>query len=217
MVKGKTRPPSPVPSSKEGEGGSFCSASLATPGARTRILGIDPGLRVTGFGVLDKTGQRLSYVTSGCIRTRDGELAARLKIILDGLAEVIAGCRSSRRWSATATRKRSRCRKWSGGCSSSTAIPVPTRPTLSPAPSATPTAGRAWAGWQPQVTAFAGGGWFDRKNQRYACRQAPAAGPGGCRRRRLRDSRADEHALSVAGHRRQCRAAHPFHRARGCA
>lgn len=93
MVKGKTRPPNPVPSPKEGEGGSFCSAPPATPGARTRILGIDPGLRVTGFGVLDKTGQKLSYVTSGCIRTRDGELAARLKIILDGLAEVIAGCR----------------------------------------------------------------------------------------------------------------------------
>ena len=55
----------------------------------TRILGIDPGLRVTGFGVLDKSGQKLAYVTSGCIRTPQGELAARLKTILDGLAEVI--------------------------------------------------------------------------------------------------------------------------------
>ncbi|MFN7086548.1 MAG: crossover junction endodeoxyribonuclease RuvC [Burkholderiales bacterium] len=57
-----------------------------------RILGIDPGLRVTGFGVVDKAGQKLSYVTSGCIRTRDGELAARLKTLLDGLVEVIAAC-----------------------------------------------------------------------------------------------------------------------------
>jgi len=59
----------------------------------TRILGIDPGLRITGFGVLDKAGHRLSYVTSGCIRTPQGEVAIRLKTILDGLAEVIAECR----------------------------------------------------------------------------------------------------------------------------
>jgi crossover junction endodeoxyribonuclease RuvC len=56
-----------------------------------RILGIDPGLRVTGFGVIGRDGQRLDYVTSGCIRTRDkGELAERIRTILDGLAEVIA-------------------------------------------------------------------------------------------------------------------------------
>ena len=55
-----------------------------------RILGIDPGLRVTGFGVVEKTGQQLQYVTSGCIRTPDGELPQRLKSILDGLTEVIA-------------------------------------------------------------------------------------------------------------------------------
>lgn len=55
-----------------------------------RILGIDPGLRVTGFGVLDKEGQQLHYVASGCIKTPDGELPERLKVILDSLAEVIA-------------------------------------------------------------------------------------------------------------------------------
>jgi crossover junction endodeoxyribonuclease RuvC len=54
-----------------------------------RILGIDPGLRVTGFGVVDKNGSRLTYVTSGRIRTPVGDLAPRLKAILDGLAEVI--------------------------------------------------------------------------------------------------------------------------------
>jgi crossover junction endodeoxyribonuclease RuvC len=58
-----------------------------------RILGIDPGLRVTGFGVLEKTGQKLAYITSGCIRTPQGELPERLKSILDGLAEVIAQSR----------------------------------------------------------------------------------------------------------------------------
>jgi len=55
-----------------------------------RILGIDPGLRVTGFGVLDKHGQQLVYVASGCIRTPAGELPQRLKSIIDGLGEVIA-------------------------------------------------------------------------------------------------------------------------------
>jgi len=58
--------------------------------ARTvRILGIDPGLRVTGFGVIEKAGSRLSYVTSGCVRSGEGELAKRLKVILEGLTEVI--------------------------------------------------------------------------------------------------------------------------------
>ena len=56
-----------------------------------RILGIDPGLRVTGFGVIDKRGQKLSYVASGCVKTRDTDsLPERLKTLLDGIAEVIA-------------------------------------------------------------------------------------------------------------------------------
>ena len=56
-----------------------------------RILGIDPGLRVTGFGVLDVSGQKLTYVTSGCIRTdAHGELPERIRTILEGLSEVIA-------------------------------------------------------------------------------------------------------------------------------
>ncbi len=55
-----------------------------------RILGIDPGLRVTGFGVIDKRGATLRYVTSGCIRTPGGELPERLAAILDGLAQVIS-------------------------------------------------------------------------------------------------------------------------------
>ena len=59
-------------------------------GAAIRILGIDPGLQVTGFGVIDKLGGRLSYVTSGCVKTSGDGLPARLKTILDGLAEVIA-------------------------------------------------------------------------------------------------------------------------------
>ncbi len=56
-----------------------------------RILGIDPGLQITGFGVIEQIDRKLVYITSGVIKTGSGgELPARLKIILDGLAEVIA-------------------------------------------------------------------------------------------------------------------------------
>ena len=56
-----------------------------------RILGIDPGLQRTGFGVVDIEGARLSYVASGTISTLEvarGNLPARLKVIYDGVAEV---------------------------------------------------------------------------------------------------------------------------------
>ncbi|MCX7891264.1 MAG: crossover junction endodeoxyribonuclease RuvC [Burkholderiales bacterium] len=60
------------------------------PSAPARILGIDPGLRVTGFGVIDRAGAVLAYVTSGCIRTREtAGTPERLRTILDGLAEII--------------------------------------------------------------------------------------------------------------------------------
>jgi crossover junction endodeoxyribonuclease RuvC len=54
-----------------------------------RILGIDPGLRITGFGVVDQERGRLLYVASGRIRTPQGDLPARVKSILDGLGQVI--------------------------------------------------------------------------------------------------------------------------------
>ena len=58
--------------------------------AARRILGIDPGLRVTGYGVIEADGSRLVYVTSGAIKSGEGTLPARLKIILGDLANVIA-------------------------------------------------------------------------------------------------------------------------------
>ena len=61
------------------------SASVAT-----RILGIDPGLRKTGFGLVDTLGSQLRYVASGCTKSGEGSLPERLKIILDGVREVIA-------------------------------------------------------------------------------------------------------------------------------
>jgi crossover junction endodeoxyribonuclease RuvC len=55
-----------------------------------RILGIDPGLRRTGFGVIDVDGSRLSYVTSGTIVVAaDQPMAERLKVILDNIREVV--------------------------------------------------------------------------------------------------------------------------------
>ena len=56
-----------------------------------RILGIDPGLQRTGFGVIDAEGQRLSYVASGTISTLEaprGDLPLRLKIIFEGVQQV---------------------------------------------------------------------------------------------------------------------------------
>ena len=56
-----------------------------------RILGIDPGLQTTGFGVIDADGYSLQYVASGTITTGHlprGDLPARLKVLFDGIAEV---------------------------------------------------------------------------------------------------------------------------------
>ncbi|KNZ31064.1 MAG: Holliday junction resolvase [Methylibium sp. NZG] len=58
-----------------------------------RVLGIDPGLRTTGFGVIDVEGSKLHYVASGTIKTdavHIGQLPTRLKIIFDGVREVAA-------------------------------------------------------------------------------------------------------------------------------
>jgi crossover junction endodeoxyribonuclease RuvC len=58
-----------------------------------RILGIDPGLATTGFGVIDAEGHVLSYVASGTIKTLEaaqGDLPGRIRIIFEGVREVIA-------------------------------------------------------------------------------------------------------------------------------
>jgi crossover junction endodeoxyribonuclease RuvC len=53
------------------------------------ILGIDPGSRVTGFGLIISNGNKLEYVNSGCIKTQTKLLPERLKIIFDQLCGVI--------------------------------------------------------------------------------------------------------------------------------
>ena len=53
-----------------------------------RILGIDPGSRTTGYGVIEVSGREAKYVDSGCIRTGGGELPDRLKKIYLGVREI---------------------------------------------------------------------------------------------------------------------------------
>ncbi len=55
----------------------------------TLILGIDPGSRITGYGVVRDTGRVCEYVASGCIRTGTGALAERLQLVFRGVSEVI--------------------------------------------------------------------------------------------------------------------------------
>ncbi|MCW8824889.1 MAG: crossover junction endodeoxyribonuclease RuvC [Gammaproteobacteria bacterium] len=53
------------------------------------ILGIDPGSRITGFGLIKIDGSKLSYIESGCIRTGGGELPVRLKVIFEEMVTVV--------------------------------------------------------------------------------------------------------------------------------
>lgn len=53
------------------------------------IIGIDPGSRITGYGVIALKGRQLSYLASGCIRTGGGPLPTRLKLIYAGVSEII--------------------------------------------------------------------------------------------------------------------------------
>lgn len=54
-----------------------------------RILGIDPGSRITGYGVIDVHGARSRHVASGSIATPHGEMPERLKHIFDAVTAVI--------------------------------------------------------------------------------------------------------------------------------
>lgn len=54
-----------------------------------RVLGIDPGLRCLGWGVIEVAGSRLSHVANGTIRTEGSDLAERLLMLFTGLGEVL--------------------------------------------------------------------------------------------------------------------------------
>ncbi|KDE38385.1 MAG: crossover junction endodeoxyribonuclease RuvC [Nitrincola lacisaponensis] len=53
------------------------------------LLGIDPGSRITGYGLINSVNGHNEYVASGCIRIREGELAERLQQVYAGVSEVI--------------------------------------------------------------------------------------------------------------------------------
>lgn len=55
-----------------------------------RILGIDPGSRLTGFGVIDFVGDKGTYVASGSIASAKGEFSDRLKLIFRSVSEIVA-------------------------------------------------------------------------------------------------------------------------------
>jgi crossover junction endodeoxyribonuclease RuvC len=55
----------------------------------TRILGIDPGSRVTGYGIIDQDGRHMVYVASGCIRAKGDSLPERLGVIFAGVNAII--------------------------------------------------------------------------------------------------------------------------------
>ena len=54
-----------------------------------RILGIDPGSRVTGFGVIETDGAKSRHLASGCIRTQSKDFTQRLGEIYTGLQDVV--------------------------------------------------------------------------------------------------------------------------------
>lgn len=57
---------------------------------RSRILGIDPGSRATGYGIIDQVGSNFGFVTCGTIRTENGDsINNRLLMIYEGLRRVI--------------------------------------------------------------------------------------------------------------------------------
>ena len=52
------------------------------------LMGIDPGSRITGYGVIEEVGSRCHYVASGCIRIKESSLPERLQQIYDGITQV---------------------------------------------------------------------------------------------------------------------------------
>ena len=56
-----------------------------------RVIGIDPGLRCTGWGVIDSANGRLKHVANGTCRTSEGDLAGRLLSLHSQVTEVLSG------------------------------------------------------------------------------------------------------------------------------
>lgn len=53
------------------------------------IIGIDPGSRLTGYGIIEKDGQKLKFIDAGTIRTETTEMPERLKRIFAGIERIV--------------------------------------------------------------------------------------------------------------------------------
>ena len=53
------------------------------------ILGIDPGSRFTGYGIIKQQGMKFEYLGSGCIKVGEKPMAERLKTIFQGVTQLI--------------------------------------------------------------------------------------------------------------------------------
>ena len=71
---------------------AFDPAAASPPAAtlRLRILGLDPGSRRTGFGVIECRGSELVAVAHGCLNVASATPAARLRLIFEGLKALLA-------------------------------------------------------------------------------------------------------------------------------
>jgi len=56
----------------------------------TRIIGIDPGSRITGYGIIDVNGNHNAYVSSGCVHVDGNTIADRLKIIFNEISQIVS-------------------------------------------------------------------------------------------------------------------------------
>jgi crossover junction endodeoxyribonuclease RuvC len=65
------------------------AAAIARPAVRVRILGVDPGSRRTGFGVIECQGSDYVHVTHGCLNVGGALMTERLRLIFDGLQALI--------------------------------------------------------------------------------------------------------------------------------
>jgi crossover junction endodeoxyribonuclease RuvC len=65
------------------------SVSVAKPAVRVRILGVDPGSRRTGFGVIECRGTDYVHIAHGCLNVGGVVMAERLRLIFDGLQALI--------------------------------------------------------------------------------------------------------------------------------
>jgi crossover junction endodeoxyribonuclease RuvC len=65
------------------------ASTVAKPAAKVRILGVDPGSRRTGFGVIECRGADYVHVAHGCLNVGGAVLPERLRLIFDGLQALI--------------------------------------------------------------------------------------------------------------------------------